>query len=84
MSESTESTTQAEVSVQAIRSLRRKRDLSMHLVAFLIVLGALWVVWAVMAVQLDIWFPWPVFPTVGWGIGRPCTPGLFTDRNPAR
>ena len=69
MSESTESTTQAEVRAQAIRSLRRKRDFRGHIVAFLIVLGAFWVVWAVMAVQLDAWFPWPVFPTVGWGIG---------------
>ena len=69
MSDSTESTTQAEVRAQAIRSLRRKRDFRGHIVAFLIVLGAFWVVWAVMAVQLDAWFPWPVFPTVGWGIG---------------
>ena len=69
MSDSTESTTQAEVRAQAIRSLRRKRDFRGHLVAFLIVLGAFWVVWAVMGVQLGVWFPWPVFPTVGWGIG---------------
>ena len=64
-----DSTTHAEVRAQAIRRLRRKRELRMHIVAFLVVLGALWVVWAVMAVQLDVWFPWPVFPTVGWGIG---------------
>jgi hypothetical protein len=64
-----DTTAQAEWRAQAIRSLRRKRELGRHLVAFAIVIGAFWIVWAVVAVQLGGWFPWPVFPTVGWGIG---------------
>ena len=64
-----DSTARIELRAKAIRSLRRKRDLRGHLVALVIVMGAFWVVWAVIAVQLGGWFPWPVFPTVGWGIG---------------
>jgi hypothetical protein len=76
MSESTESTTQAEVRAQAIRRLRRKRDFRGHIVAFLIVLGAFW---AVMAVQLTPGFRGTCSPPSDGASAWPCTPGPSTD-----
>jgi hypothetical protein len=53
----------------ALRSLKRKRDFFAHLVSFLAVNAMLWGVWLVIALSAGAWFPWPVFPTLGWGVG---------------
>jgi len=53
----------------AIQRLRRRREFTQHLVAYLIVNGALWVIWLIIALTAGVTFPWPLFPMAGWGIG---------------
>ena len=49
----------------AIERLRKKQDFHAHLVVYVLVNALLWAVWATTGSG----FPWPVFPTAGWGIG---------------
>lgn len=53
----------------AIRSLKKKRDFQAHLLAYVLVNAVLWGIWAVIAAASGAWFPWPIFATLGWGIG---------------
>jgi hypothetical protein len=53
----------------AIRRLHRKREFIEHLASYLIVNGILVAVWLVIGLTADAWFPWPLFPIAGWGIG---------------
>ena len=53
----------------AIRRLHRKRDYFAHLTSYLIVNGVLVVVWLIIGLTTGAWFPWPLFPIAGWGIG---------------
>jgi hypothetical protein len=45
----------------------------MHLRTYLIVNIGLWLIWAVTLFAIPsrsgFYFPWPFFPTLGWGIG---------------
>ncbi|GAB3756042.1 2TM domain-containing protein [Spirosoma pomorum] len=45
----------------------------MHLRTYLIITIGLWLIWAVTLFALPFrprfYFPWPLFPTLGWGIG---------------
>ncbi|HEX6206722.1 MAG TPA: 2TM domain-containing protein [Actinomycetota bacterium] len=50
---------------QAVERLKRKRDFTAHLLAYLMVNTVLIVVWAMTGAG----FFWPIFPLVGWGIG---------------
>jgi 2TM domain len=55
---------------EAIRRLKKKRDFRAHLLAYVLVNGFLWLVWGVVyAAASGPWFPWPLFPLFGWGIG---------------
>ncbi|GAB3326383.1 hypothetical protein GCM10027451_51710 [Geodermatophilus aquaeductus] len=51
------------------RQPHRRRAFSDHLVAYLAVNATLWISWLVVAPATGAWFPWPLVPTVGWGIG---------------
>lgn len=53
----------------ARRRLIRKRGFRVHLTVYLAVNVALWVIWGFIYANTDAWFPWPVFPLLGWGIG---------------
>ena len=53
----------------ALRSLQRKRDFYGHLVVYAVVNVFLWALWLVIAVASGWTFPWPIFPTLGWGVG---------------
>jgi hypothetical protein len=53
----------------AVRSLRRKRDFLQHLASYVIVNGMLVTAWVVVGLTSHFWFPWPIFPIVGWGVG---------------
>jgi uncharacterized membrane protein len=55
---------EAELREQAVRSLRKKRDLRSHAVAYVLVNALLIAIWAVTSGG----FFWPVFPLLGWGI----------------
>ena len=53
----------------ALRSLRRKQDFVGHLMAYVGVNALLVTIWFVTGLTSDSWFPWPLIPMVGWGIG---------------
>jgi len=50
---------------QAIERLKKKRDLTGHVVAYIVVNAALWTIWAVTGAG----YPWPAWVTGGWAIG---------------
>jgi 2TM domain len=49
---------------QALQRLKKKRDLQGHLVTYLIVNVAVWVIWAATGAG----YPWPAWVTGGWGL----------------
>jgi hypothetical protein len=50
---------------EAIERLKKKREFSQHVVAYVLVNALLVVIWAISSAG----FFWPVFPILGWGIG---------------
>jgi len=53
----------------ALLRLRKRRAFRSHLAAYVVVNAMLWGIWYVIALSSDAWFPWPIFPTLGWGVG---------------
>ncbi len=53
----------------AARQVYRRGRLSEHLTGYLAVTGTLWLSWLVVALAAGSWSPWPLVPTVGWGLG---------------
>ena len=48
-----------------LRQLARKRvEFKSHLIAYSVIIGACWLMWALMGRH----YPWPIWPMVGWGI----------------
>ena len=54
---------------RAVRRLRKQREFKQHLTAFVTINALFIAVWAVMGTTHDWWFPWFIFPMLGWGIG---------------
>jgi hypothetical protein len=54
---------------QALRRVKRRRDFATHAFIYTLVNAAIWTVWVVIGLTSDSWWPWPVFPTLAWGIG---------------
>jgi hypothetical protein len=55
---------------RAIHQLKTRRDFRAHLLAYVLVNAFLWLVWGVVyAAAAGPWFPWPLLPLFGWGIG---------------
>lgn len=53
-------------SERQLRELARKRvEFRTHLIVFLVVNGALWLIWFLTGGG----YMWPVWSTIGWGIG---------------
>ena len=50
---------------QALRSIKRRRDLGAHALSFVLVNGAVWAMWAFTGSG----YPWPVWITGIWAIG---------------
>lgn len=48
---------------------RRRRALRNHGLNFALVNGFLFLLWLSLALTLRIWFPWFIFPLLGWGMG---------------
>ena len=68
MTERTRTPNEDELRRVAIRRLKRKQDLRSHVFVYAVVNITLWSVW-IAGGLLDTWiFPWPVFPTVFWGL----------------
>lgn len=53
----------------AIRQLQERRKFRTHLIVYVLVNSLLWLIWGILFAAGGPWFPWPVFPSVGWGIG---------------
>ena len=53
----------------AMRSLRQKEEFRRHLLVYVLVNLLLVAIWAAVGFTSNQWFPWPVFPIFGWGIG---------------
>ena len=54
---------------QALERLNKKREFRVHVLVFTLVNAFLWLIWGVVYATTGVWFPWPVFPLFGWGIG---------------
>jgi len=54
---------------QALRSLKKRRDFKTHLFIYVVVNAVIWTVWLVIGITSNSWWPWAIFPTLGWGIG---------------
>jgi 2TM domain-containing protein len=54
---------------EALQRLRKRRDFRTHLTAYVLVNFLLISVWLVVGITAGAWFPWPIFPLLGWGIG---------------
>lgn len=54
---------------EALRRLEKKREFHVHAVVFVVVNALFWLIWGVVYASTGSWFPWPLFPLVGWGIG---------------
>ncbi len=50
---------------QALRMIKRRRDLATHAVSYLVFNCAVWIVWALTGGG----YPWPLWMTGLWGIG---------------
>ena len=58
-------TDSADLRKQAVARLKAKRDFQGHLLAFVLINGVVWLIWALTGTG----FPWPAFMTAGWGVG---------------
>jgi hypothetical protein len=54
---------------QALRQLKKRRDFTAHLFAYVLINLVVWGGWLVIALSSQAWWPWPIFVTLGWGIG---------------
>ena len=61
----------ADLRAQAVHRLRLQQAYRFHRSVYLLVIGLLVAIWLAVAIPVGggAWFPWPVFPLVGWGIG---------------
>ncbi len=54
---------------QALQRLKKRRDFKAHLFIYVLVNVVVWTIWTIVGVISHSWWPWPVFITLGWGIG---------------
>ncbi|MFI7588025.1 2TM domain-containing protein [Spongisporangium articulatum] len=54
---------------RALQRLKRKQAFYRQLTTYLIVNAFLWVIWVISGLNGGSWFPWPIFPLLGWGLG---------------
>jgi 2TM domain len=54
---------------QALQQMKKRRDFTTHLFAYVLINLVAWGVWLVIGLSSHSWWPWPVFVTLGWGIG---------------
>jgi hypothetical protein len=53
----------------AVRRLKAKREFGQHLIAYVTVNAVILALWAIVGAGAGFWFPWFLFPMLGWGIG---------------
>ncbi|MEZ5115031.1 MAG: 2TM domain-containing protein [Candidatus Nanopelagicales bacterium] len=60
-------TSEQELRAQAAQNLKRRTDFYWHVVAFVIINGMFWILWALLSGTDS--YPWPIWITLFWGIG---------------
>ena len=58
--------TEKEIYEQAVRHVKEKKEFFVHLLTYLVVNSAIFLVWWITTSPGYPWFVWPLF---GWGIG---------------
>jgi hypothetical protein len=53
----------------AMHSLRQKEEFRRHVLIYVLVNLMLVAIWAITWLTSGQWFPWPLFPILGWGVG---------------
>jgi hypothetical protein len=53
----------------AEKRVEERRGLIWHLASYFIINLFLWGIWLIVGLSSDAWYPWPVWVTLGWGIG---------------
>jgi hypothetical protein len=53
----------------AARRVAERRSFQFHLAIYLAVNGVIWGLWLFAIPHNTLGFPWPIFPTLGWGVG---------------
>lgn len=49
---------------------QRRASFKYHLATYIVVIGAMWIFWAITTGSNGYSkYPWPIWPTAGWGIG---------------
>ena len=61
--------TDTDLREEAVKRLNKKREFNAHLVAYILINLVVWAIWGVIFAATGVWFPWPAFVTLGWGIG---------------
>ncbi len=46
-----------------------RRGFAVHLRSYLLVMAGLVAVWAAVGITAGAWYPWPVWPAIGWAFG---------------
>ena len=54
---------------QALRTIKKRRDFHTHAFAYVTVNLAVWAVWVAIGALSGSWWPWPLWVTLGWGVG---------------
>ena len=54
---------------EAVKRLNKKREFNAHLVAYILINLVVWAIWGVIYAASGVWFPWPAFVTLAWGVG---------------
>jgi len=58
---------------RAVRASRdaaeSRRGFAGHLRSYLLVMTGLVAAWAMVGLATSAWYPWPVWPALGWGLG---------------
>lgn len=54
---------------QALTRVQKRREFQGHLMAYCVINVMIWSIWTVIGLTSDSWFPWPLFVTLGWGVG---------------
>lgn len=62
-------TTPEGVREQALRRLKKRRDFKAHAFVYVLMNIFFWALWTAIGVGSGSWWPWPLFVTLGWGIG---------------
>ncbi|MBN2168438.1 MAG: 2TM domain-containing protein [Actinobacteria bacterium] len=65
----TETQDEQELRTKAEKRVEEKIGFRQNLIAYLAVNALIFVIWLVVALFSDTWFPWFLFPLAGWGIG---------------